>query len=145
MAQLRAGARAAPLILATGGAGRLHLIVSRPRTTTAPRPTGWCWPIGIGAPLRELDSFQYHPTGIAWPPHLAGTLISEAARAAGGKLLNGRDERFVDELAPRDIVAAAILREIAEGRAVERDGRPACCSTPRRWSAPSPASCASGW
>jgi succinate dehydrogenase / fumarate reductase flavoprotein subunit/L-aspartate oxidase len=69
-----------------------------------------------------MESFQYHPTGIAWPPHLAGTLISEAARAAGGLLFNGEGKRFVDELAPRDVVAAAILREIEEGRAVERDG-----------------------
>jgi succinate dehydrogenase / fumarate reductase flavoprotein subunit/L-aspartate oxidase len=76
-----------------------------------------------GATLREMDSFQYHPTGIAWPPHLTGTLISEAARAAGAHLVNGEGARFADELAPRDVVASAILREMAEGRAVERDGQ----------------------
>ena len=70
-----------------------------------------------------MDSFQYHPTGIAYPAHLAGGLISEAARSAGAKLINGQGERFVDELRPRDIVAAAILRECAEGRGVERDGQ----------------------
>ena len=83
---------------------------------------GWCWPIGLAPRLRELDSFQFHPTGIAWPPHLAGTLISEAARAAGGTLLNGHGARFVDELPRATSFAAAILREIAEGRAVARDG-----------------------
>ena len=77
----------------------------------------------LGARLRELDSFQYHPTGIAYPPHLAGGLISEAARSAGAKLINGEGERFVDELQPRDVVAAAILRECAEGRGIERDGQ----------------------
>ena len=77
----------------------------------------------IGAHLRELDSFQYHPTGIAYPPHLAGALISEAARSAGAKLINGEGERFIDELQPRDVVASAILRECAEGRGIERDGQ----------------------
>jgi succinate dehydrogenase / fumarate reductase flavoprotein subunit/L-aspartate oxidase len=70
-----------------------------------------------------MDSFQYHPTGVAHPAYLAGGLISEAARSAGAKLINGRGERFVDELRPRDIVAASILRECAEGRGVERDGQ----------------------
>ena len=77
----------------------------------------------IGARLRELDSFQYHPTGVAYPPHLAGGLISEAARSSGAKLINGVGERFVDELQPRDVVAAAILRECAEGRGIQRDGQ----------------------
>jgi succinate dehydrogenase / fumarate reductase flavoprotein subunit/L-aspartate oxidase len=77
----------------------------------------------IGARLRELDSFQYHPTGIAYPPHLAGGLISEAARSAGAKLINGEGERFVDELKPRDVVASAILRECALGRGIEREGQ----------------------
>ena len=77
----------------------------------------------IGARLRELDSFQYHPTGVAYPLHTAGGLISEAARSAGAKLINGEGERFVDELQPRDVVASAILRECAEGRGIERDGQ----------------------
>ena len=77
----------------------------------------------IGAKLRDVDSFQYHPTGVAHPPHLAGALISEAVRSAGTKLVNGLGERFVDELQPRDVVAAAILRECREGRGVVRDGQ----------------------
>ena len=109
-------------ILATGGSGRLHLSGFPTSNHYGATADGLVLAYRLGAPLRELDSFQFHPTGIAWPPHLTGTLISEAARAAGGQLLNGRGARFVDELAPRDIVAAAILREIAEGRAAERDG-----------------------
>jgi succinate dehydrogenase / fumarate reductase flavoprotein subunit/L-aspartate oxidase len=73
----------------------------------------------LGAKLRDLDSFQYHPTGLAHPHHLAGTLITEGVRSAGTYLLNGKGERFVDELKPRDIVAAAILKECAEGRGVQ--------------------------
>jgi succinate dehydrogenase/fumarate reductase flavoprotein subunit len=115
-------ARGGATILATGGAGRLHLAGFATSNHYGATADGLVLAHRAGAALREMDSFQYHPTGIAWPPHLAGTLISEAARAAGAQLLNGDGARFVDELAPRDVVAAAILREITEGRAVERDG-----------------------
>jgi len=115
-------ARAGATILATGGAGRLHLSGFPTSNHYGAVADGLVLAYRAGATLREIDSFQFHPTGIAWPGHLAGTLISEAARAAGAHLLNGEGRRFVDELAPRDIVAAAILREIAEGRAVSRDG-----------------------
>jgi succinate dehydrogenase / fumarate reductase flavoprotein subunit/L-aspartate oxidase len=115
-------ARAGATILATGGAGRLHLAGFPTSNHYGATADGLVLGYRAGAALREMDSFQYHPTGIAWPPHLAGTLISEAARAAGAHLVNGAGARFVDELAPRDIVAAAILREIAEGRAAQRDG-----------------------
>ena len=110
------------MVLATGGAGRLHLAGFPTSNHYGATADGLVLAYRLGARLREMESFQYHPTGIAWPPHLAGTLISEAARAAGGLLFNGEGRRFVDELAPRDVVAAAILREIEEGRAVERDG-----------------------
>lgn len=115
-------ARAGAVVLATGGAGRLHLNGFPTSNHYGATADGLVLAYRLGAGLREVESFQYHPTGIAWPPHLAGTLISEAARAAGGLLFNGLGQRFVDELAPRDVVAAAILREIAEGRAVARDG-----------------------
>ncbi|MFO7593170.1 MAG: FAD-binding protein, partial [Pseudomonadota bacterium] len=80
----------------------------------------------LGAKLRDLDSFQYHPTGLAYPQHLAGTLITEGVRSAGTWLLNGHGERFIDELKPRDVVASAILRECAEGRGVRVDGNEGC-------------------
>lgn len=116
-------ARAGATILATGGSGRLHLSGFPTSNHYGALADGLVLAYRAGAALREMDSFQYHPTGIAWPPHLAGTLISEAARAAGAHIVNGEGRRFVDELAPRDVVAAAILREIAEGRAAERDGQ----------------------
>jgi succinate dehydrogenase / fumarate reductase flavoprotein subunit/L-aspartate oxidase len=115
-------ARAGATILATGGAGRLHLSGFPTSNHYGATADGLVLAYRVGAWLREIDSFQYHPTGIAWPPHLAGTLISEAARASGAQLLNGLGERFVDELAPRDVVAAAMLREFAEGRGIVRAG-----------------------
>jgi succinate dehydrogenase / fumarate reductase flavoprotein subunit/L-aspartate oxidase len=115
--------RAHAVILATGGAGRLHLHAFPTSNHYGATADGLVLAYRIGASLRELDSFQYHPTGIAYPPHLVGGLISEAARSAGARLINGEGERFVDELKPRDIVASAILRECAQGRGIERDGR----------------------
>ena len=117
-------ARAGATVLATGGSGRLHIAGFPTSNHYGATADGLVLAYRIGAPLREVDSFQYHPTGIAWPPHLEGALVSEAARASGAVLVNALGQRFVDELKPRDIVAAAaILREIAEGRSVERDGR----------------------
>jgi len=115
--------RARAVVLATGGAGRLHLNRFPTSNHYGATADGLVLAYRIGAKLRELDSFQYHPTGIAYPPHLAGGLISEAARSAGAKLINGEGERFVDELKARDVVAAAILRECDQGRGIERGGQ----------------------
>ncbi|MEM5430249.1 FAD-binding protein [Cupriavidus oxalaticus] len=115
--------RARAVILATGGAGRLHLNGFPTSNHYGATADGLVLAYRLGARLRELDSFQYHPTGIAYPPHLAGGLISEAARSAGARLINGEGERFVDELKARDIVASAILSECAQGRGIERGGQ----------------------
>lgn len=115
--------RASAVILATGGSGRLHLNGFPTSNHYGATADGTVLAYRIGARLREMDSFQYHPTGVAHPAYLAGGLISEAARSAGAKLINGKGERFIDELRPRDVVAAAILRECAEGRGVKRDGQ----------------------
>ena len=116
-------ARAGATVLATGGAGRLHLAGFPTSNHYGATADGLVLAYRAGARLREMDSFQYHPTGIAWPGHLEGMLVSEAARSAGARLINGRGERFVAELAPRDVVASAMLREIAEGRGIVRDGQ----------------------
>lgn len=114
--------RASRVILATGGVGRLHLNDFPTSNHYGATADGLVLAYRIGAALRELDSFQYHPTGVAWPSFRLGGLISEAARSAGAHLLNGLGKRFVDELAARDVVSAAILRECAEGRGIEREG-----------------------
>ncbi len=81
--------------------------------------------VGVGCAVRDIDSLQWHPNGGVWPDSLAGYSIPETTRAYGAVLRNGQGERFVDELAPRDVVAAAIVREVAEGRGVGTpDGRP---------------------
>ncbi len=109
---------ATTVILATGGIGRMHLNGFPTSNHFGATGDGLTMAYRLGAKLRELDSFQYHPTGLAYPHHMAGTLITEGIRSAGTYLLNAHGERFVDELMPRDHVAAAILRECAEGRGV---------------------------
>lgn len=111
------------VILATGGCGRLHLQGFPTSNHYGATADGLVLAYRLGAQLRDLDSFQYHPTGIAYPQRLEGGLISEATRSCGALLINALGERFIDELAPRDVVTAAILRECAEGRGIVRDGK----------------------
>lgn len=79
-----------------------------------------------GAAGVHLDSWQKHPTGSVWPEPLAGYALPETTRAYGATLHDADGERFVDEMAPRDVVAAAIEDAVATGRGVTApDGRPA--------------------
>jgi len=111
--------KARSVIIATGGIGRLHLNGFPTSNHFGATGDGLVLAYRLGAKLRDLDSFQYHPSGLAYPQHLSGTLITEGVRSAGAYLLNARGERFVDELLPRDKVAAAIMRECAEGRGID--------------------------
>jgi aspartate oxidase len=80
----------------------------------------------LGAESRDLDALQYHPNGGAWPPTMQGYSIPETTRAYGAVLLNADEEEFTDSLGPRDVVAQAIVDEVARGKGVETpDGRPA--------------------
>jgi L-aspartate oxidase len=72
--------------------------------------------IALGARARDLDSWQRHPTGAIWPVGLAGYALPETTRSYGATLHDVHGERFVDELAPRDVVANAIIRIVSEGR-----------------------------
>jgi aspartate oxidase len=75
--------------------------------------------LDLGAQGRELDSWQRHPTGSIWPEALAGYALPETTRAYGATLHDADGERFVDELAPRDVVAQAIVDVVEAGRGVE--------------------------
>ncbi len=111
--------KAKAVIIATGGIGRMHLNSFPTSNHFGATGDGLVLAYRLGAKLRDLDSFQYHPTGLAHPHHLAGSLITEGIRSAGAHLLNGKGERFVDELKTRDHVSSAILRECAEGRGIK--------------------------
>ncbi|HEX2037369.1 MAG TPA: L-aspartate oxidase [Chloroflexota bacterium] len=107
--------RARNTILATGGGGQLFAHTTNPSVATA---DGVAVALRAGAEVADLEFFQFHPTALmkAGAPRF---LISEATRGDGAHLLNARGERFMPryderaELAPRDVVARAILRELA--------------------------------
>ena len=109
------------VILATGGAGRLYGFTTYSHQVTG---DGMAIAYRCGIPLKDMEFFQFHPTGLV----PSGILISEAARGEGGYLRNKYGERFMEkyapermELAPRDVVARAMWKEIIEGRGFESE------------------------
>ena len=74
--------------------------------------------VALGAEAVHLDSWQRHPTGSVWPEALAGYALPETTRSYGATLHDRDGNRFVDELAPRDVVANAIIETVAAGQGV---------------------------
>ncbi len=111
--------QAKSVIVATGGIGRLH--IQNFPTSNHFGATGDALPLcyRVGAKLNYPNTFQYHPTGAIHPEQMAGLLVTEAIRSGGAHLVNKNGERFVNEMEPRDVVCAAIIRECAEGRGID--------------------------
>ena len=72
----------------------------------------------LGAEIVDGDSWQRHPTGSIWPQALAGYALPETTRSYGATLHDRDGERFVEEMAPRDVVAAGIEDVVRRGRGV---------------------------
>jgi succinate dehydrogenase / fumarate reductase flavoprotein subunit len=107
------------VVLATGGSGKIYKTTSNGYASTG---DGFALALDALLPLEDMEFIQFHPTGF----YGLGILISEAARSEGGVLRNGLGERFMEryaptlkDLAPRDIVSRAILKEISEGKGVD--------------------------
>src|SRR5881296_3900472 len=116
------------VILCTGGCGRVY-----PFTTNANIKTGDGMALAYqaGAPLKDMEFVQYHPTGLPF----TGILITEAARAEGGWLLNKDGYRYLQdynlgtptdkpvlrnmELGPRDRLSQAFVHEVEKGRTID--------------------------
>ncbi|MFN2537173.1 MAG: FAD-binding protein, partial [Mycobacteriales bacterium] len=116
------------VVLATGGCGKVF-----PFTTNANINTGDGMALAYraGAPLKDMEMVQYHPTGLPF----TGILITEAARAEGGYLVNKDGYRYLQdydlgtpsptpvlrsmELGPRDRLSQAFVHEMEKGRTVE--------------------------
>ncbi len=107
--------KAKAVVLATGGSGRLH--IQGFMTTNHYGATGDGLILGYraGVKLCFLHTVQYHPTGAIFPEQAEGLLITEKIRGAGANVVNIDGEQFVYEREPRDIEAAAIIRECSEG------------------------------
>jgi len=107
------------VVLATGGAGRIYASTTNAHINTG---DGVGMALRAGAPVQDMEMWQFHPTGIAG----AGTLVTEGCRGEGGYLLNKDGERFMERYAPnakdlagRDVVARSMMTEILEGRGCE--------------------------
>ncbi len=109
-----------PVVLATGGAGSLYRQSSNPSIATG---EGVAIAFRAGALLTDMEFIQFHPT-VFWREGAPRFLITEALRGEGAILRNNAGERFMlrqhkdAELAPRDVVARAIDREM------QRTGHP---------------------
>jgi succinate dehydrogenase/fumarate reductase flavoprotein subunit len=105
------------VILAGGGYAGIY----RGYSTNAPDYSGDMHAVALraGLALQDMEFVQFHPTGFIKTSYL----VSEAARGEGGYLINSDGDRFVDELATRDIVSRAISKEMEEGKEVFIDLR----------------------
>jgi L-aspartate oxidase len=102
------------VLLATGGAGQVFSDTTNPVVASG---DGVALAWRAGARVCDMEFVQFHPTALAVPGH-PRTLLSEALRGEGARLVNGRGERFTarydpaGDLAPRDRVARAIVLEM---------------------------------
>ncbi|MEO0776702.1 MAG: FAD-dependent oxidoreductase [Bacteroidota bacterium] len=115
------------VILAAGG----HTRIWRKSSSRRNENTGDGFYLGLkaGCTLTDMELVQFHPTGMVIPEAIAGTLVTEAVRGEGGRLINAKGERYMAqydaermELSTRDRVAMANYTEIMEGRGTENGG-----------------------
>ena len=116
------------VILCTGGCGRVFRFTTNANIKTG---DGMALAYRAGAPLKDMEFVQYHPTGLPF----TGILITEAARAEGGYLINKDGYRYLQdynlgtpqakpvlrsmELGPRDRLSQAFVGEQTKGRTSE--------------------------
>lgn len=108
--------RAKAVIVATGGGGRLHYQGFPTTNHYGATGDGLVIAYRAGAKLIYMDTMQYHPTGVAYPPQIIGQLVTEKVRTLGAQLVNKDGERFIHHLETRDVVASAIIRECRAGK-----------------------------
>ncbi len=115
------------VIIAAGGHTRLWRKSSSRRNENT--GDGFHLALKAGCRLSDMEMVQFHPTGMVIPEEMAGTLVTEAVRGEGGKLLNSEGKRFMEnydsermELSTRDRVAMANYTEIVEGRGSPNGG-----------------------
>ena len=107
-------AKAKTVIIATGGAGRLHYQGFPTSNHYGATADGLVLAYRAGAKLLYQDTLQYHPTGAAFPEQIFGALVTEKVRSLGAKLINKNGEAFMHPLETRDVSAASIIRECSD-------------------------------
>jgi succinate dehydrogenase / fumarate reductase, flavoprotein subunit len=113
-------------VICTGGAGRIYGFSTYAHSST---PDGLDMAYRKGLALKDMEFVQFHPSGIL----PSGILITEGARGEGGILINNQGERFMKryapeklELAPRDVVSRAMIREMQGGRGFKHESGMEC-------------------
>jgi L-aspartate oxidase len=112
-------------VLATGGGGQVYRYTTNPVVATG---DGFAIAHRAGVTLADMEFVQFHPTALDTPENPLA-LISEAVRGEGATLVNDKGARFMKkihklaELAPRDVVARAIVRQQRSGHSVFLDAR----------------------
>lgn len=115
------------VLLATGGGPTMY----RYHTPSGDKSMdGLAMALHIGLPLRDIEMVQFHPTGLLAGPdtRMTGTVLEEGLRGAGGQLLNGAMERFMERIDPkaeratRDKVSRAVYAEMRAGRTTRNGG-----------------------
>src|SRR3989442_13340474 len=118
---------AGAVVLCTGGCGKVFPF---PTNANNKNGDGMALAYRAGAPLKDMEFVQYHPTGLPF----TGILITEAARSEGGYLLNKDGYRYLQdynlgaphpkpvlrsmELGPRDRLSQAFVKEQEKGRTI---------------------------
>ena len=114
-------------LLAMGGGPTMYKVIACSADKAA---DGIALGYRAGLALRDMEMIQFHPTGLVIPDSLmTGALLEEGLRGAGGYLLNGRGERFMERYDParmerstRDLVSRASFLEVTEGRGTPNGG-----------------------
>jgi len=89
--------KAKAVVLATGGVGKAFKVTSNSWEYTGDGHSLAYW---AGADLIDMEFFQFHPTGMVWPPSVRGILVTEGVRGDGGTLKNSEGERFMFKYIP---------------------------------------------
>ena len=112
-------ARAKTVIIATGGAGRMHYQGFPTSNHYGATADGLVMAYRAGAPLLYAYTLQYHPTGAAYPSQIFGALVTEKVRSIGAQLINADGEAFMYPLETRDVCASSVIRECKRGNGVD--------------------------
>ena len=112
-------ARAKTVVIATGGAGRMHYQGFPTSNHYGATADGLVLAYRAGAPLLYAHTLQYHPTGAAYPSQIFGALVTEKVRSIGAQLINADGEAFMYPLETRDVCASSVIRECRRGNGVD--------------------------
>ena len=112
-------AKAKTVIIATGGAGRMHYQGFPTSNHYGATADGLVLAYRAGAPLLYAYTLQYHPTGAAYPSQIFGALVTEKVRSIGAQLINSDGEAFMYPLETRDVCASSVIRECRKGKGID--------------------------